>query len=90
MELLWILYFAVQILAVPTVIGAVLAFFLTRQQNDEGRIWRVVGYIVYTLLFAAVSYYLFFSRPRQCCDFGVLLILFSVAMNKMLCKRLHY
>lgn len=59
MELLWILYFAVQILAVPTVIGAVLAFFLTRQQNDEGRIWRVVGYIVYTLLFAAVSYYLF-------------------------------
>lgn len=77
MYLFGILIFAVQVLAVPTIIGAVLAFFLTGQRS-ENRGWRVVGYMVYTLLYAAVSYKLFFSRPRQGCDFSFILLPFIV------------
>lgn len=77
MDLFAILFFAVQILAVPTIVGAVLAFFLTRQQGEDKK-WRIAGYILYTLLFAAVSYYFFFSRPRQGCDFSLLIIPFLV------------
>lgn len=76
MDYLGILFFAVGILAVPTLFGAGIAFLLTRQQKNISMTWRVFGYLLYTVLFAAICYFLFFSHPRQGCDFTFLLVPF--------------
>lgn len=79
--------FAVLILAVPTVMGGIIAFFLTWQQSENRRRWNV-GYILYTLLYAIVSYYLFFSRVPRGCDFSVLVIPFLIPswlLSMLLC-----
>ena len=76
MDYLGILTFGVVILTIPTLLGAGIAFLLTRQQKNISIMWRLSGYLLYTLLFAAICYFLFFSHPRQGCDFTFLLVPF--------------
>lgn len=95
MGYLGILIFAGAILAIPTLLGAGIAFLLTQQQKEVNMVWRIAGYLLYTVLSVAISYFLFFSHPRQGCDFSFLIVPFlplSWIISIILCSLIgsHY
>ena len=59
MDYLGILTFGVVILTIPTLLGAGIAFLLTRQQKNISIMWRLSGYLLYTLLFSHLLFSIF-------------------------------